>query len=98
MPEYLTYLAQVIGGLVLLVWGGDRFVYGASAVARNLGVTPLIIGLTGFFFHFKSHKTDAISVLFFFLFTGIFVIDDTIEVTIAIPAEGPSFGVAPSGT
>ncbi len=46
MPEYLTYLAQVIGGLVLLVWGGDRFVYGASAVARNLGVTPLIIGLT----------------------------------------------------
>ena len=46
MPEYLTYLAQVIGGLVLLVWGGDRFVYGASAVARNLGVAPLIIGLT----------------------------------------------------
>ena len=26
------------------------------------------------------------------------VIDDTIEVTMAIPAEGPSFGVAPSGT
>ena len=26
------------------------------------------------------------------------VIDDTIEVTIAIPADGPSFGVAPSGT
>jgi len=46
MPEYLTYLAQVVGGLILLVWGGDRFVYGASAVARNLGVTPLMIGLT----------------------------------------------------
>ena len=30
--------------------------------------------------------------------TGISVIADTIEVTIAIPADGPSFGVAPSGT
>ena len=26
------------------------------------------------------------------------VIEDTIDVTIAIPAEGPSLGVAPSGT
>ena len=32
-----------------------------------------------------------------FLFTGISVIEDTIEVTMAIPAEGPSLGVAPSG-
>ena len=32
------------------------------------------------------------------LLTGIPVKDETIEVTIAIPAEGPSFGVAPSGT
>ena len=32
------------------------------------------------------------------LFTGISVIADTIEVTMAIPADGPSFGVAPSGT
>ena len=32
------------------------------------------------------------------LFAGMLVIDETIEVTIAIPAEGPSFGVAPSGT
>jgi len=29
---------------------------------------------------------------------GMFVIEDTIEVTIPIPADGPSFGVAPSGT
>jgi len=33
-----------------------------------------------------------------FLSIGFFVIDETIDVTIAIPAEGPSFGVAPSGT
>ena len=36
----------VIGGFVLLVWGAERFVGGASAVARSLGVSPLIIGLT----------------------------------------------------
>ncbi|HFQ91798.1 MAG TPA: calcium/sodium antiporter [Chromatiales bacterium] len=36
----------VVGGFVLLVWGAERFVAGASAVARNLGVSPLIIGLT----------------------------------------------------
>ena len=30
----------------MLVWGADRLVAGASATARNLGVSPLIIGLT----------------------------------------------------
>ncbi len=33
-------------GLVLLIWGGDRFVTGAAALARNLGVSPMLIGLT----------------------------------------------------
>jgi cation:H+ antiporter len=33
-------------GLVLLIWGADRFVHGAGAIARNLGVAPLLIGLT----------------------------------------------------
>ena len=36
----------VIGGLVLLIWGADRFVHGAAAAARNLGVAPVLIGLT----------------------------------------------------
>lgn len=36
----------VIGGLALLTWGADRFVHGAAAAARNLGVAPLLIGLT----------------------------------------------------
>lgn len=36
----------VTGGLVLLIWGADRFVHGAAATARNLGVQPLMIGLT----------------------------------------------------
>jgi cation:H+ antiporter len=39
-------LLAVIVGLLLLVWGSDRFVFGASATARNLGVSPLVIGMT----------------------------------------------------
>lgn len=33
-------------GIALLIWSADRFVYGAAAFARNIGVPPLIIGLT----------------------------------------------------
>ena len=36
----------IIAGLALLMWGADRFVHGAAATARNLGVAPLLIGLT----------------------------------------------------
>lgn len=42
----LIQIAAIIAGFVLLMLSADRFVYGASAVARNLGVTPLVIGLT----------------------------------------------------
>ena len=42
----LTATAAVLGGLLLLVLGADRFVSGASGTARALGVPPLIIGLT----------------------------------------------------
>lgn len=42
----LLSIAQLVGGFILLVWGADRLVAGASALARNLGVSPLIIGLT----------------------------------------------------
>lgn len=41
----LSFVA-VIAGFALLVWGAERFVLGASATARNMGVSPLIIGLT----------------------------------------------------
>ncbi|MDH4047781.1 MAG: calcium/sodium antiporter [Gammaproteobacteria bacterium] len=37
---------EVLAGLVLLIWGADRFVHGAAATARNLGVPALLIGLT----------------------------------------------------
>jgi cation:H+ antiporter len=42
----LVALIQLVSGFLLLVWGADRLVAGASATARNLGVSPLIIGLT----------------------------------------------------
>ncbi len=42
----LGNILLVIAGLSLLVWGADRFVHGAAATARNLGVAPLLIGLT----------------------------------------------------
>ena len=33
-------------GFVGLIWGADKFVFGASALSRNAGVSPLLIGLT----------------------------------------------------
>ena len=42
----LGNIAEVVVGLLLLIWGADRFVHGAAATARNLGVSPLMIGLT----------------------------------------------------
>ena len=36
----------LILSLIVLVWSADKFVYGASSLARNLGVAPMIIGLT----------------------------------------------------
>lgn len=35
---------------------------------------PLILGLIGMFFHFKNNQQDAISVLLFFIFTGVAII------------------------
>ena len=32
--------------LIVLSWGADRFVFGASVLAKNIGVSPMIIGLT----------------------------------------------------
>ena len=42
----LIAIIQLLAGFLLLVWGADRLVAGASATARNLGVAPLVIGLT----------------------------------------------------
>lgn len=42
----LENILIIIAGFLILLYGADRFVTGAAATARNLGVSPLIIGLT----------------------------------------------------
>ena len=42
----LTDLAIIAAGLAGLVWSADRFVDGAAAIARRLGMAPLLIGMT----------------------------------------------------
>lgn len=39
-------IGAIILGFVLLVWSADRFVDGAAAVASNLGMSAMMIGLT----------------------------------------------------
>ncbi len=39
-------LLELAAGFVLLIWAADRLVTGASALARNFGVPPLVVGLT----------------------------------------------------
>ncbi len=46
MQQTGLFLVAVIAGLGLLAWGADRFVSGASGLARRLGVSTMIIGLT----------------------------------------------------
>lgn len=42
----LLSIMAIIIGFGALVWGAERFVHGAAAIANNFGVAPLIIGLT----------------------------------------------------
>ncbi|ALU43969.1 calcium/sodium antiporter [Pseudoalteromonas rubra] len=41
----LSFVILILG-FIALVWSADRFVYGAAALAKNLGVPTLIVGLT----------------------------------------------------
>ncbi|MEX0334334.1 calcium/sodium antiporter [Vibrio tubiashii] len=43
MLEAVVFL---IIGLVFLVWSADKLVFGAAALARNVGISPLVIGMT----------------------------------------------------
>jgi cation:H+ antiporter len=44
--EMLLSSLAILSGFLLLIWSADRFVMGASGIALNFGVSPLIIGLT----------------------------------------------------
>jgi len=39
-------IGAILAGLVFLVWSADKFVIGAAATARHLGMSPLLVGLT----------------------------------------------------
>ena len=38
-------IGSILFGLLLLIWSADRFVLGASSVAKSLNVAPLLIGM-----------------------------------------------------
>jgi len=42
----LLAVIALVAGVALLIWGADRFVDGASSVAKNLRVPSMVIGLT----------------------------------------------------
>ncbi|MGF1844813.1 calcium/sodium antiporter [Vibrio clamense] len=42
----LEAVAFLIVGLIFLVWSADKLVFGAAALARNVGISPLVIGMT----------------------------------------------------
>jgi len=35
----------ILVGLMLLIWGADRFVDGASAIAHHFSLPPLLVGM-----------------------------------------------------
>jgi cation:H+ antiporter len=42
----LIAAAAIIAGFIILIWSADLFITGAAAVAENMGMSPIIIGLT----------------------------------------------------
>lgn len=42
----ILFFTAIIAGLIVLVLSADRFVNGSVATARNLGMSPMLIGLT----------------------------------------------------
>ncbi|HHP7244377.1 MAG TPA: calcium/sodium antiporter [Elainellaceae cyanobacterium] len=44
--QWVTNVGFILGGLALLIWGSRWLVAGAIAIAQDLGVSELVIGLT----------------------------------------------------
>jgi len=61
----LLPVGAIFLGLVLLVWSADRFVDGSAAVARHLGLPPLLIGMVivGFGTSAPEMSVSALSAL-----------------------------------
>ncbi len=44
--ELAAFFAAIIVGLILLVWSADKFVNASVSLARNAGISTMVIGLT----------------------------------------------------
>ena len=42
----LLAAATILVGFIILIWSADLFVAGAASIAENMGMSPIIIGLT----------------------------------------------------
>ena len=42
----LIAVAAILLGFIILIWSADLFVEGAASIAHNMGMSPIIIGLT----------------------------------------------------
>jgi cation:H+ antiporter len=42
----LLAAAAIIAGFAILIWSADLFIAGAAAIARNMGLSPVVIGMT----------------------------------------------------
>ena len=42
----LIAAAAIIAGFAILIWSADLFIIGAAAIARNMGMSRIIIGMT----------------------------------------------------
>jgi len=58
-------LLMIVLGLIILVWSADLFVEGAAAIARHLGMSPLLIGMVvvGFGTSAPEMSVSALSAL-----------------------------------
>ena len=45
MPLYLP-ISALVAGMLGLIWGADRFVAGSASIARSIGISSLVVGLT----------------------------------------------------
>jgi len=61
----LLSVASIVFGLVLLLWSADKFIEGAAAVAKSLGLSTLLIGMivVGFGTSAPELAVSAISAL-----------------------------------
>ncbi|NQX87896.1 MAG: calcium/sodium antiporter [Halioglobus sp.] len=42
----LLATAMILVGFIILIWSADLFVAGAASIAKNMGMSPIIVGLT----------------------------------------------------